>query len=326
VRQKLYAEFKGEKMTNLFDKIREMKVPVVPEETAEAPEVAEETPETPEGSVQCACGACLEGDCPECNAPAPAEEVLIMTKLRTLATGINRPAGQIPVDGTCPTCGKIFQHLSRHRCKVVAEVAAVAEVTTEEATVVKACSKCSAPLVLRLADGIETEVAPHRDGVCITCAGTRRIRIAQPGIQEDGTYLTPLERKAITPAPPAPVVATPTAPPVVAGEYPGKKSPPSTKRFTLIFDAIVEKGECPVRFEDFIVPFCAAVEKENQLEHWSLAEYGKGPGLLASRLDRFLKESATLLGPMCCDSQSAEVRACKSVLKRYATGIIQGVR
>jgi len=53
---------------------------------------------------QCGCGSHLEGECDECedpvNPPPPEPE---------------------PEKNECPTCGKSFKHLSRHKCKGAVE-------------------------------------------------------------------------------------------------------------------------------------------------------------------------------------------------------------
>jgi hypothetical protein len=52
---------------------------------------------------QCQCGSHLEGECPECDN---IEE----------EKGVNPP----PVGQECPTCGKVFKRLAKHKCKSVA--------------------------------------------------------------------------------------------------------------------------------------------------------------------------------------------------------------
>ena len=54
-------------------------------------------------------------------------------------------------------------------------------------------------------------------------------------------------------------------------------------------------------------------------------EYGKGPGLLAVRLERKLLQD-TEIGVIVCDTRTAEFSACSGVLRKYARNIVIGVR
>lgn len=102
----------------------------------------------------------------------------------------------------------------------------------------------------------------------------------------------------------------------------------SSEGFTLVIDAVGNFEDEVIEFSNFIDPFCQAVARENQVEYWSLVDYGKSPGFLASKVERFLSENLSELAGIVitADSDSPEFRACKEVLKRSASTIIQGIR
>jgi hypothetical protein len=311
-------------MTGLFEKLKQRK-----QSGAMDDEMVVDTEVVTYVGTPCNCGAHLLGECPECDAQDT--EPAVMKRLRTIGAtqGVNRPVDDNPPgEGVCPLCGKTFKILSRHKCKEALPPPAEQGADSSEggATVVYSCKKCGKPLVIELADGVQTEVLPHtKDYICLGCTAQ-----GQPGIQPDGRYLTPPERVAQARAQEVPPAPAQEAPP---GHAPGRqvalKSQGSAKMvaaqptFILIIDAVMTKGAA-VQFDDFILPFCEAVAKENQLDHWSLAEYGRGPGLLAAKIDRSLQAEPFVGTMMALDS--AELRAVKAVLKRYASVVIQGVR
>jgi hypothetical protein len=250
-----------------------------------------------------------------------------MKRLRTIgdSQGVNRPSddGGGASSGMCPLCGKTFRHLSRHKCKEAPEILAVPaddNAAPEETRVLHACKSCGKALVVELADGVQTDVAKYAgvsgNMACVECIQAENAAAAQgqPGIQPDGSYLTPPERKAKAQAKSRADFGSKVSECAGGGE------------FILVLDAVVDKGMMPSRFDDFILPFCEAVAKENQLDHWSLADYGRGPGLLAAKVERFFSEGNTVHMMMVGSSESAEMRAVKSILTRYAKQVIQGVR
>lgn len=95
----------------------------------------------------------------------------------------------------------------------------------------------------------------------------------------------------------------------------------------LYIDSLCIVGpELPIEYLiDFIKPVTDLIEKENNVEHWGMIEFGKGEGQLSRRLERYIEAEK----PACivyCDSSTKEGRACKEVLKRHAVFVVQGIR
>jgi hypothetical protein len=114
-------------MSKLFEKLQKLQK-LQGEQKQEGPQESETT----EDAAQCACGSHLEGECPECDAPADPsreQEGDLLSRLR----GIGDQQQVNPPDPTpktepkpqkkkgkerCPNCGREFKDLSRHKCKV----------------------------------------------------------------------------------------------------------------------------------------------------------------------------------------------------------------
>jgi predicted RNA-binding Zn-ribbon protein involved in translation (DUF1610 family) len=75
---------------------------------------------------------------------------------------------------------------------------------------------------------------------------------------------------------------------------------------------------------DIIGPMMDAVREENKVPYWSTVEFGRGPGLLAAKLESWINNNAPH-GIIIANSQTLEGRACVEVLKRYANNIVQGI-
>ncbi|NIY14258.1 MAG: hypothetical protein GWM98_04895 [Nitrospinaceae bacterium] len=80
-----------------------------------------------------------------------------------------------------------------------------------------------------------------------------------------------------------------------------------------------------ISLDHLLVPFGEAVAKEQQEPHWSTVDFGKGPGLVAAKFERWLKKERPRM-TLLADSWSAEYRAVGSVLRRYARIIIAPIR
>jgi hypothetical protein len=102
-------------------------------------------------------------------------------------------------------------------------------------------------------------------------------------------------------------------------------SPPS---FTLLIDCIFSSfsgDDQYVHVETLIKDIAEGIAKEHGVEHWSIIQYNPGPGLLAARLEKFIQKEIPT-GFILLDSMTQEGRACKEVLRRYASAVIQGVK
>jgi len=84
-------------------------------------------------------------------------------------------------------------------------------------------------------------------------------------------------------------------------------------------------NEDMILLADFIRPVTEAIEKENQVEHWSFCEYGKGNGMLTKRLARYI-EKENPSGNVYVNSSSQEGRVCLETLRRFAARVAQGIR
>jgi len=69
-----------------------------------------------DGAPQCDCGAHIAGECPECDGSTPHK----LGPMPEPPPGDGDRPQQKSQDGTrevCPTCGKAFKHLAKHKCK-----------------------------------------------------------------------------------------------------------------------------------------------------------------------------------------------------------------
>ena len=290
---------------------------------------------------QCACGGNVEGECPECVPPTPTpqteEQGDLLQRLQGIgdATGVNPPrpklpdgqlqcrhCGQLfPADlladhvrgckqnpeakkaagpGKCPHCAKEFKHLSRHKCK-------------------QAPSQEPEPAATETEPEAEPrQPGPYSEGPTAGPGEAGRLFKDQP--EQMPPSLTgepaPAEVKVPDPEPAREDLAVP------------RKSEADGPDYILLLDAIFERNKelTEVRhFTDIIVPLGRMVATENQVEHWAAVEYGRGPAFLAAKFERWL-EATKPSGVIIADSQTAELRACKEILKRRAKVIVQGVR
>jgi hypothetical protein len=139
-----------------------------------------------------------------------------------------------PSKSKCPTCGKEFLHLSRHKCK-----------------------------------GVQKEEEPE-------------------------------------PTPP--------------------EEPKTAKDFDLYIDALVLSAYADeVSLFEFIKPVTDAIEKENDIPHWSMMEYAHGCGTLMRRVEKFIQKTKPT-GIIYLDSSTKEGNTCKDVLKKYARRVVLGVK
>ena len=98
------------------------------------------------------------------------------------------------------------------------------------------------------------------------------------------------------------------------------------KPFVLLVDAVATKGREHVNLID--LPQVRRVLQEVGEQaggHWSCAEFGKGPGLLAAALDVEL-DAEPVSGFVAVDGATAEGRALLSVLTARADVVVRGVR
>ena len=98
------------------------------------------------------------------------------------------------------------------------------------------------------------------------------------------------------------------------------------KPFVLLVDAVATKGREHVNLIDLPQVRRALQEVGEQAGgHWSCAEFGKGPGLLAAALDVEL-DAEPVSGFVAVDGATAEGRALLSVLTARADVVVRGVR
>jgi len=203
------------------------------------------------------------------------------------------PANQSEKE-TCPNCGKQFKHLSRHQCKK--------KVSNEE-----------------LQERAQ-QVAAQKNKERIVDDSS----LGQGDSDEDRKITSDDSVESIPPA------AVEQSKKEVARHEAVDAAIKDTNQhpcYDLFLDAVFEKQDDVdlQHFTDIIAPFCEAVARENQVGYWSVVDYGKSPGLLAAKFERWV-QNAKPCGIILADSSTPEVRACKEILKRYARNVIQGVR
>ena len=100
---------------------------------------------------------------------------------------------------------------------------------------------------------------------------------------------------------------------------------PSGKRIVVLIDAVPVKTVPPNTkyLVDLLAPCMAKVAEENEVAHWNLLDYSKGPSLLAVAFDAVLDEFS---GTIIVDGGTPEARAVKEVLYARADVIIRGIR
>jgi len=189
--------------------------------------------------------------------------------------------------GTCETCGKTFEHIRRHKCKA----AVITKVDGSKVVV----------------DGGQA-VAETKPPVVETKPPVAETKPPAPVVVETRVVVPPKNVTFSVGAPAAPAAA------------------PPEHYYLLLLDAIFERTTLsPQHFSTIIAPLADAVAKENNQPHWNAVEYGRGPALLAAKLEAWIKTQRPR-GTLLADSSTPEVKACKEVLRRYATDVIQGVR
>lgn len=94
--------------------------------------------------------------------------------------------------------------------------------------------------------------------------------------------------------------------------------------FVLCIDGIADKVQM-TSIIDLIKPVTDAIEKEYEVEHWTLLEFGKAYGTLVRRLEAFLAVEKPA-GVFYLDSATKEGMACKEVLRTYADICFIGLR
>ncbi len=97
------------------------------------------------------------------------------------------------------------------------------------------------------------------------------------------------------------------------------------KGLTVFIDCLPLKGMHTVQLTDILGLSMEVVAKKIGEPHWNLAEYGKGPSLLATAFDEWLDENPQNVA-VTVDSSSDESRAVREVLIAHAGVVVRGVR
>lgn len=110
----------------------------------------------------------------------------------------------------------------------------------------------------------------------------------------------------------------------------GKEIPKKPIFYTLCIDCIPYSDEDDVVFASILIePVVSQIKTAFAVAHWTHLEYGRGPGELEARLDKWLSLPLPVQldgSYIVLDSKSIEARAITSVLKKYATVVIQGIK
>ena len=94
---------------------------------------------------------------------------------------------------------------------------------------------------------------------------------------------------------------------------------------TVFINCLPLKGVHTVQLTDLLGLSMEAVSDLIGEPHWNLAEYGKGPALLATAFDEWLDKNPQNVAVV-VDSSSDESRAVREVLIAHATVVVRGVR
>lgn len=161
------------------------------------------------------------------------------------------------------------------------------------------------------------EAKPKHDGLyCV------ELRCGVPVPKGEGKLCAKHREPESAPAA-APAERPPKAAPAVKpepGARPGK--------LTVYIDCVPMKGvRRTVHLVELLAPVMRAVAEKAKVAHWSLAEYGSGPGLLARALDDAMR-SSPMPGSVALvvDGSTAEARAVKEVLLARADVVVKGLR
>lgn len=101
---------------------------------------------------------------------------------------------------------------------------------------------------------------------------------------------------------------------------------PGNKGMGVFIDCVSMKGNGEViQLIDILAESMAVVAEKIGEPHWNLAEYGKGPSLLATVFDEWL-DNNPVNAWVAVDSLSAESRAVREVLIAHANAVVRGVR
>lgn len=111
-------------------------------------------------------------------------------------------------------------------------------------------------------------------------------------------------------------------------QAPDAAGPPVTNTlagFTLLVNALPEKGHFnAIHLADILVPVHAGL-RDIGVKHYKLAEYGKGTGLLVEGLRQLLEQNPLPAGAVVLvDARTAEGADCLGLLTSYAETVVRG--
>jgi hypothetical protein len=234
---------------------------------------------------QCQCGSHIEGECPECdNVEEPSVPIESRSEIEE-EKGVNPP----PVGQECPTCGKAFKRLAKHKCKQSRQLKEPEKENDQ-----------SRP-------AIETRFGNDQSRPAIeTRFGNDKSLPKKESILRNDQSFSQKES-------------------CIKNDQSERKKE-TLPRIDLYVNILMEKGSMnAVPLTEFLKPVTDAICKENKVDHWKNLEFGKAKGTLAVRTERFLKlqkESINIYVPPWC----LEWEAVADVLRKYATNVFVGVR
>ena len=240
------------------------------------------------------------------------EEIEEIYKSNNEALGITDPLlndddGRKVADTTpkkktpCPTCGKEFQQLGKHKCKMPTIDTEAPEYTVPADEPVHDSTETPSELATR-----RKAVKAEKKSVCI---GDIVSRVGKRLIE--GTVSEP-------PAPPE----------QTEGNLPTESDQGPRGGYTLLLNAsvyLMDQKHLAIHFSDILPPLCEKVAKGFSVPNWGMSPYGQGPGCLAQLLEKWLVENNPQ-GFLMVISGSKEYMACQEVLLRRASMVIMGVR
>lgn len=197
--------------------------------------------------------------------------------------------------GACPFCGKEFKHLSRHRCP-------------EAPSAGRTVSLSGRAHILR---------PPTR---------SVEVQAEEPKVEDQLNQAIAESREASE----ASEKASPFKPPAFLENHEGKAEEEVLEPLRVLVNCFPTKaldldrrGYRITFLEDYISREARDIAIRNGVAHWSLVEFGGGPGLLADALRRKLRTDS-IFGYLLIDTRTQEGKACLSVAREFANEVIEG--
>ncbi len=294
---------------------------------------------------QCECGGNLEGECPECGnlqeigdskgvnppKPASANETEVEsdepTTPKETYKGSDEPknTNETTQGSVCPTCGKVFKHIKRHKCKNKPDEKET-RLSPDHPLVIGQSCFLNEPKTANDQPMYRNET-PHESDQPQTSREPNKGSV-QPTLRKE----PPQESEPSSPKETEDKSAQSTLPKETCAlneqsRKPTESSLKSVPIFDLYIDVVIENNEDVediILLEDLIRPVAQGIAKEHKVGHWKCINFGKGVAILASTFEEYLKTHEGQIS-IVARTESLEWGAVGSVLRSMARNIFVGV-